>query len=358
VKLSLESIGGAIRAYYDRLIALVAIFVLLGALALLMMRLGVVRTESRQFESWREGLRPEFPDATNVTLDAFAEGHAALAAPFQMSAWPRKMSIPELRVSCIDCMRPIPYEAEECWRCGAKQAKGPKLPEDKDEDGMLDAWETTYGLNPLDADDAHADPDQDGFTNLEEFRFKTHPLDSKSAPPVIAKLRVADITAMPFHLKFMAVNKLSDGEIFQINSSRSGKTSWYRMGEKVDGYAIAHYEMVIVKEKFGSGSMMVDADRSLLTLKSQTSDRVIFLKKGEDVPVSEYEVRFRLEIDGSEFTVKHGTDFELRGQLFTLKEIDNKAATVLIRNKTSGKETWIGRQIETGLKPPAEGAGF
>ncbi len=360
MKLTLESIGDAIRSYYDRLIALAAILALLASLAMLMNRLHGIRTETRQFQAWENGLRPEFADATNVTLDTFNAGHDDLAKPFQIpvSDWTRKMSIPELRVACIDCARPIPYEATECPRCGAKQVKGPKPSEDKDDDGMLDEWENGHGLNPLDPDDAKADLDKDGFSNREEFLFKTDPTDPASAPPVIAKLRVADIKAMPFHLKFMALNHLTAGDIFQINSTKSGKTSWYRMREIVDGYTITNYRSVIVRERMDAGTMMRDVDRSVLTLQSLTSGRTIFLQKGEPVPVNEYEVRFRLEIDGSEFVVKHGADFDLRGQKFNLKEIDNKASRALIVDKYSSKETWIGRQTESSDFPATGQAGF
>ena len=349
MKLTLESIGEALRSYYDRLIALAAILALLVSLALLMMRLGGIKAESQRFQNWETGLRPEFPDASAVTLDAFDAGHAALAEPFQASVWTRKLSIPELRVSCIDCTRPIPYDADECWRCGAKQLKNVDIWEDKDDDGMLDEWELAHGLNPLDPDDAHKDSDGDGFTNLEEFSFKTDPKDPGSAPPVIAKLRVAGIKTMPFHLKFMAVNVIGGQENFQINNSKWNTTAWYKKGQTVEGgYAITEYKRVAVKEEV-KGIGLTTVDRSELTLRLQASGRTITLRKGEEVPVSEHEVQFLLEIDGSEFTVKHGADFDLRGQKFTLKEIDNKTSRVLIQAKDSAKETWIGRQAESSI---------
>ncbi len=40
-------------------------------------------------------------------------------------------------------------------------------PEDKDGDGMPDAWETAHGLNPDDPQDGNADANGDGYTNLE-----------------------------------------------------------------------------------------------------------------------------------------------------------------------------------------------
>ena len=48
-------------------------------------------------------------------------------------------------------------------------------PPDRDADGMPDAWETQYGLNPDDASDASGNLDGDGYTNLEEFQRGTDP---------------------------------------------------------------------------------------------------------------------------------------------------------------------------------------
>jgi hypothetical protein len=44
-----------------------------------------------------------------------------------------------------------------------------------DSDGLPDAWETMFGLNPATAADIAADPDTDGFTNLQEFQRGSHP---------------------------------------------------------------------------------------------------------------------------------------------------------------------------------------
>ena len=47
---------------------------------------------------------------------------------------------------------------------------------DADNDGMPNAWEQQYGLDPLDPSDAAGDADGDGVTNLDEFLLDTHPL--------------------------------------------------------------------------------------------------------------------------------------------------------------------------------------
>lgn len=47
--------------------------------------------------------------------------------------------------------------------------KSKPAPEDKDRDGMADAWELAHGLNPKKASDRNGDADKDGYTNLEEY---------------------------------------------------------------------------------------------------------------------------------------------------------------------------------------------
>jgi hypothetical protein len=46
---------------------------------------------------------------------------------------------------------------------------------DSDADGMTDSWETQYGLNPNDADDALLDFDEDSISNLDEFKTNADP---------------------------------------------------------------------------------------------------------------------------------------------------------------------------------------
>ena len=46
---------------------------------------------------------------------------------------------------------------------------------DSDIDGMKDAWETQYGLNPTNSADASIDSDKDGMVNLKEYIADTNP---------------------------------------------------------------------------------------------------------------------------------------------------------------------------------------
>jgi hypothetical protein len=56
-----------------------------------------------------------------------------------------------------------------------------QAPADSDADGMPDAWETQYGLNPNSAADAGLDPDGDGFTNLQEYQRGSNPIVAEPA---------------------------------------------------------------------------------------------------------------------------------------------------------------------------------
>jgi YVTN family beta-propeller protein len=60
----------------------------------------------------------------------------------------------------------------------ARTAVGRFLDEDTDHDGLPDAWEQTFGLDPnsaAGADGTDGDPDQDGAHNLQEHQAGTHP---------------------------------------------------------------------------------------------------------------------------------------------------------------------------------------
>jgi hypothetical protein len=46
---------------------------------------------------------------------------------------------------------------------------GGTAPVDTDKDGMPDAWETKYGLNPNNPSDATGDFDKTGYTNIEKY---------------------------------------------------------------------------------------------------------------------------------------------------------------------------------------------
>lgn len=61
---------------------------------------------------------------------------------------------------------------------GSGSSSGSASP-DSDGDGLLDSWETQYGLQ-VGVNDSAGDPDGDGMSNLDEFRLGTHPRSGAS----------------------------------------------------------------------------------------------------------------------------------------------------------------------------------
>lgn len=68
--------------------------------------------------------------------------------------------------------------------------------------GIPDSWWPKHGIDPGFADSPQRDPDRDGFSNREEFEGETDPVDRSDHPPLIAKLRVADLDSTLLRLTY------------------------------------------------------------------------------------------------------------------------------------------------------------
>lgn len=82
---------------------------------------------------------------------------------------------------------------------------------DADRDGLDDAWERAYQLNPNDPADAQSDLDEDGLTVLEESLFGLHPRIADSAPRLLpsATSPEARVAFTPFPGARTSLNGLS-----------------------------------------------------------------------------------------------------------------------------------------------------
>lgn len=94
------------------------------------------------------------------------------------------------------------------------------VPDDGDGDGLSDAWETRYGLNPNFRGDAELDPDLDGFSNVEEFRGDTDPNDANAHPDWFTKLYVSELTGEQVRITLIDQPVDISGATFEF----SGKT--------------------------------------------------------------------------------------------------------------------------------------
>lgn len=325
---------GWFKAYYDKLLATAVLLLLLGSLVILGLQAGRERSAQIGFDGELQRLRPRYPQATPVSRAPFLETKGRYEKPFQL-AWVRKFMVPELRVACVACGRPIPFDATKCVYsiCGAAQPEDPTVSTDRDGDGMPNEWEEKFGLNPLDPADAMLDRDNDGFTNLEECRFKTDPSNANAFPPPVAKLHVESIVPIPFSLVFKGVNTVGTNRVFQVNLRTGGRTFWAEMGQEIEGFRVVGYEDRGVKE-------------SVLTL--QRDEKKFRLIKDRMVPWNEYEIVLSFDIDGSTHRVRIGSQLELKGARYEVKEVDTVNKRVLIRDLTRNEDSWVaGRLLES-----------
>ena len=172
-----------IRDHYEKALLLLALIALLVSSVLLVQRIQVDK-EAAAFSLARIGWKGS-PVALKDTVPFDAILAEARAAATQTQPEMARITVSELRVACVKCSRPIPYEAVECPFCLAAQPAIVNIETlDTDEDGMPDKIELAWGLDPQDPADATSDLDQDGFTNLEEFNAnpRTDPKDAKILP--------------------------------------------------------------------------------------------------------------------------------------------------------------------------------
>lgn len=345
--MALQNTISSLKTHYDKLMAFVALAGLFASLTYLALRLGTIQTLDRQFDAEID-IVPKHERAPAVDTAVFEQGRVAITNPYQVvhAAWTNALFVPEMRVWCMDCKRPIPYTAEMCPFCDVKQPEDPdqKADYDGDKDGMWDAYEKKYGLDPFNPNDAGMDTDKDGFSNIAEFSAepKTDPTNPESYPPVEALLEVLRLRADPFKLRFKSVITLPDGSLkFAINTRGNTRTYFAKLKETVEGFELYSYEKK-QEEKVSPGwpaPRLVDV--SELTLKR--GDKLITLIKGKDVMYSEYIADLFFGLDAGEYSVKIADVFELKGKKYKVTGIDSARRNVVIVRLHDGKEFVVRR---------------
>ena len=339
----LGGITGFAKGYYDRLIAFAGLVLLLSTLVLLGVRVGALRSVQIAFQRQMDRMTPEHAEAMEVDTAPYRQAVKDMAEPFQLPEWSRPAFVPEVRVWCADCRRPIPIKSDVCPFCDFVQPDlTPKVDRDNDEDGMWDEWEMAYGLNPRDPGDARKDADGDGFLNVEEFGAtpKTDPTNPNSRPPYEVKLYVKEIRNLPFNLLLQGAQRLPDGSRkFQLNLRDNSRSYFPRLGEEVQGFVLLDY-----REKSGTvetTGFTMKVDVSVLTIRR--GDRTIELTMGKKQSYVETSAVLLFTVDGTEFDVGQGGTFELRGKEYEVISIDSEQEAVVIRRLLDGKEWAIGR---------------
>lgn len=207
----LKNFFDRIVAHYDKVLLFVVLAALLFSLAHLAVRLQKIQDREREILRRVEAMRPQHPEAQPINAGPYERALVEIRRPFTIPEWKGNLLVPETRVTCVDCRRPIPIEAEVCPNkgCGARQPEGGPAPGlDSDKDGMPDAWEIAQGFDPNDPRDALLDADGDLFRNVDEYLSKTDPRNRDDHPPYETALQVKELIPDPFMLRFKSSFRL------------------------------------------------------------------------------------------------------------------------------------------------------
>jgi len=334
-----------IRDHYEKVILLVALLALLCSCVLLAQWIQADKDAAKPGLAridWKGNL---VSPKDTVPFDAvLVEARAEATNALQVA---ERTTVSELRVACVKCGKPIPYEAVECPFCLAAQPEIVDIEKlDTDGDGLPDKAELALGLNPQDPADAAGDLDNDGFTNLEEVKASpaTDPKNPEVFPNPIVKLRVAAIRPVPFYLRFVSKSTFGDGsERYQLNLQTLERTYFTKIGDVVLGYKVDQYNPT------GAGG-------ETLTMVRQSDKRPVVLVKGRPVTEQELAILFVFLVDRSKLPVQRLNDvFALRGVEY--KVVDIRRDSVVIQNtKTGGNVTvplWSSEERAAMLGQPS-----
>ena len=130
--------------YYDKLMLVVILVGLLLLAFFLFMKIGQKRQELTEAAWAKMAVEPKKVEPIEPLLTQFDQMKSALSSPFQSGQFSNRMFISELRVSCVECQKPIPFDATVCPFCQAKQPTG--IPPDE-MDNDRTAYRTSLSAN-------------------------------------------------------------------------------------------------------------------------------------------------------------------------------------------------------------------
>lgn len=332
------------RAYYDKIIVVVVLIALLLSLAILIQMSSTQRAMEEKFTNGLNALRPKFEFAQETDPALFNATMAKLTTPYVIPAKGNSLLVAGERVSCVNCLLPIPMSADVCEYCQAEQPPedGTKGGWDSDGDTMTDDWERKYGLNPVDPSDAHGDLDGDLFTNLEEFLAGTDPTDPDSHPPRVDYLRVDKVEVIPFPYVLSSRQMTGTSYSFQVNEAQGNRSYFVKIGDEIgaSGYkAISHTNKLTIIKRPG----VPDTKSEVPILRVSNGEETLDLQQGEKSKWNSFKVTFVCDkINGFEpLEVSNDESFDFDGDSYTVvdvkKDPNANTGTADIKHKSTQK---------------------
>ena len=348
-----------LRDHYDWLVAMAGLVMLAGVVFLFITSENL--TEDAARSACQEELKQRTPAHENVPAADFTvldKVRNAMAKPSLLQVPSDKggnFLASECRVYCQNpdvaaCHKPIPFKSKECPYCGFVQpsedsAEAVRGGVDADNDGMPDAWELKFGLNPNDPADAKQDADGDTFSNLEEFQAKSDPKDPESHPDFLDFLTLAsDLRTDKLPFWFKMANPIRNG--FRLTFAVTAK-EYHGTTSAVEGEEI---EFQLVKPKYVKGrsqddkvksgwrvlkynkketrvvkpgtEQKVTVDVSTVDLERISDKRVLSAQVGVKVIAVEEQIDLQWSRDGGKkFTVTTGSEITLARRKYKVKSL-------------------------------------
>jgi len=257
----------------------------------------------------------------------------------------------------------LPFDAEVDPITGAEQKKGEV---DTDGDGISDALESIWGMNPEDPNDVFEDHDGDGFitkieildadgdgmVTTEEKDAGTDPMLASSHPPLIDYLHLEELEQKSILIELLGFNQLTDTVYsLQLRWRYPGENRWNRgyvrtgstFGRNREFEAVSYTEKRVRRE---DGTW---ADESFALIKVGRHE----LKLGRYAPESRGRITESLAklhlIAGPQWSeeVRVGSAFEI--DKISYKVIDIQNDSVVIKSDDSDTQITIRRATQEEL---------
>ena len=377
------------KDHYDWLVAIAGLALLAGVGVLFAMSLDSSPEAARAAcETELKNRTPAHKDVPAADMTLLEKVMAGLEKPSLLDPLSDKEGnflASECRVYCQNpdraaCHKPIPYKSKVCPFCGFQQpseesAEAVRGGVDADKDGLPDAWELKYGLNPNDPADAKQDADGDTFTNFEEFEAKTDPKNPDSHPDFLESLALASALRteeLPFMFKmatpipsghrltFVATkwnqdkkSVIGDAVVKSMATAEVGKEVVFELmkikyvkgrpqDDKVKtGWRVVKYDKKEDRVLKPGTEQKVLVDVSTAELERIRDKRTITVQVGVRKPVA---IEEQIDLvwnrgEGKKFTVTAGSEFSLVNRKYKVKKLakDGNACKVTIEDL--GKKT-------------------